>query len=125
MKTTERGYAGHFICAHRCTFTRNTLIEHYKIRVVVSTVGAMLLNDEYETIGFERYYETMAFHAKFEDPYWEADVSRQIDTPEFSISKIERESDKLADEMHERNVQCIIQAIKEKTLGELECNSTF
>ncbi len=60
MKRTERGWAGHFICAERCRFRRNTLLEIGDMAIVVSTVGAMMSRgeDKPETIGHERYYET-------------------------------------------------------------------
>lgn len=79
---TERGWPGHHICADDCQFRRNTLLtrEDKRVRIVVSTVGAMVDKNEhvYSTVGCDRVYETMVFHAKFEDPYWDADVSKQI-----------------------------------------------
>jgi hypothetical protein len=113
MKITERGWAGHFICSDRCVFHRNTLIEHNGYKIIVSTVGAMKnihSNDEkYEMIGADRYYETMVFHAKWEDPYWDIDVDRSLhfDLPQFSVDTIKRESDYIANEGHERNVEFI------------------
>ena len=105
VKITERGWAGHFICGNRCMFRRNTLIKFGDDRVVVSTVGLMQdWKDEnkIETVGYERYYETMAFKAKFEDPYWEADVENQIEFESpWSLNEKERESDHKANKMHD------------------------
>ena len=118
IEQTERGYAGHFICSHRCTFKRNTLLEYGDVRVVVSTVGNMRLDDKIEPIGCERYFETMAFKAQYDDPYWEADVSNQINfNSDWCISECKHKSDKEADYMHER----VVAEIKEKLLsGELK-----
>ena len=81
LKVTNRGWAGHFICAHRCRFRLNTLIEYGDIRIVVSTVGGMehpLKEGKFDTIGLNRHYETMAFRAKFDGTFWDADVQRQV-----------------------------------------------
>lgn len=78
VNVTERGWAGHFICADRCRFRRNTLLEYGGKKWVVSTVGAMVVDREWESIGHNRWYETMAFWSKG-DEYNDADVSRQID----------------------------------------------
>lgn len=75
---TERGWAGHFICADRCLFRRNTLIEGASDSVVVSTVGAMRLDRQpgIVPIGASgRYYETMVFGARKYRMYVDADVS--------------------------------------------------
>jgi hypothetical protein len=61
---TERGWGGHFICADRCLFRRNTLLHNTDTgaKIVISTVGLMKGPDGgIEAIGWERYYETMAF----------------------------------------------------------------
>ena len=79
MKITERGWAGHFICANRCRFRRNTLIEGAGRRIVVSTVGGFFTNEGLQQIGHNRYYETMAFAAKDDGGYVEADVSEPLD----------------------------------------------
>lgn len=107
LKRTERGWAGHFICSHDCTFRRNTLLEYGDIKIVVSTVGNLvpkLSTREAETIGYNRYFETMAFHAKQDKQgYWDANVSMQIDfNSEWAISEPWQE-DK-ANEMHENVV---------------------
>lgn len=94
IKRTERGWAGHFICASSCLFRRNTLLELGDVRVVVSTVGNMVSPPEVrailarykltksdmpmEKIGHNHHYETMAFGARFEDPYWDADVQKKV-----------------------------------------------
>lgn len=89
VKRTERGWAGHFICANRCRFRRNTLLEKGEVRIVVSSVGLMekWTGDPrqdrnvrgFETIGCERYYETMVFHAEpAPSRYFDADVSREV-----------------------------------------------
>ena len=82
IKKTERGWPAHFICADRCVFHRNTLLEYQNIKIVVSTVGLMhsfLKKGEFEEIGLNRYYETMVFHANHNDTrYYDIDVSRQI-----------------------------------------------
>jgi len=81
IKRTERGWAGHFCCADRCQFRRNTLLECGDIHIIVSTVGAVKNLDErggYTTVGYDRVYETMVFHAKWDGTYWDAAVSNQI-----------------------------------------------
>ncbi len=116
MKITERGWPGHFICGHRCVFHRNTLVEHNGYKIIVSTVGAMwdihsVNKIKYEMIGCDRYYETMIFHAKWEAPYWDVDISRTLyfdNSPQQSVDTIEQESDDAANTMHEENVQFIV-----------------
>ena len=66
---TERGWAGHFICSDRCQFRRNTLIDFGKKKIIVSTVGLLRLerdDKKFETVGYNRFYETMALEAKKE-----------------------------------------------------------
>ena len=78
VKLTERGWAGHYICADRCIFHRNTLLEKNGVKIVVSSVGKMRDRRNMEqltTIGCDRYYETMVFFAK-EDKWQDADASR-------------------------------------------------
>jgi hypothetical protein len=99
---TERGWPGHFICADKCFFRRNTLLEHRDIRIVVSTVGLMQYgNSGFTEIGCDRHFETMAFHAQREqDKHWDADVTRQVYfNGRWQIS--DKTKDYEANEMHE------------------------
>lgn len=98
---TERGWPGHFICANRCRFRRNTLLTYNDIRIVVSTVGLMELDGKFETIGHNRHFETKAFHADKNDKrYFDADVSKQVYfDSEWAIA--EPNADDRANEMHE------------------------
>ena len=115
IRITERGWGGHFICASRCRFRRNTLLEWEDNRIVVSTVGLMQNweGDKIETVGYERYYETMAFKAKWEEPYWEADVCEQVDFDSpWSLNEKERESDWKANKMHETVITEVSEQMK-------------
>lgn len=98
---TERGWAGHFICANSCRFRRNTLLTYNDIRIVVSTVGLMEKNGKFETIGYNRYFETMAFHSDPNDKrYHDADVRKQVYfDSEWAIAELD--ADDKANEMHE------------------------
>ena len=106
---TERGWAGHFICAERCLFRRNTLLERGDVKIVVSTVGALMLPMsppdsnmvEMHTIGANnRYYETMAFHSNPKDErYHDADVTNEVHfKSNWSIN--EKDADDKANDMH-------------------------
>ena len=117
VKRTERGWAGHFCMADRCQFRRNTLLEIGDIRIVVSTVGAVFESkgNNYMEIGYRRHFETMVFHARFDDPYWDSDVSREIgfESP-WSVFGVEKTSDFEANKMHERVVEEITQKLLKK-----------
>lgn len=80
VKRTERGWAGHFCCADRCLFRRNTLLEYGGLKVVVSTVGRMLnlKGDDFEPVGFKRHFETMAFVALENDKFNDMDVTKEV-----------------------------------------------
>ena len=111
-KIIERGWGGHFICAERCLFRRNTLIDFGRKKIVVSTVGMMRdihgEDGSFDTIGAGgRYYETMAFRARKEGPYWDADVGKQIYFKSEwaicanSLKELPPASDNLANDMHD------------------------
>lgn len=120
IKRTERGWAGHFIGSESCSFRRNTLIESNNNAIVVSTVGGYRPNNKTETIGSNgRYYETMAFYAKQEESYLEADVSREIGFDSQwalcydSSNDIPDDVDNIANQMHENVVNELMLHIQE------------
>lgn len=103
---TERGWAGHFICANQCRFRRNTLLECGDVQIVVSTVGLMENYDktkgkpQFREIGFDRHYETMAFHADPADTrYHDADDQQVYFDSPWAIAEVD--ADDRANDMHE------------------------
>lgn len=131
VKITERGWAGHFICADMCKFRRNTLLEYGNKKWIVSTVGAMpeseimkkypelCSKNGFETIGLDRYYETMAFEAKnctekgSDCVYLDANVSKQIYfDSNWAIDHINFGTDKEANDMHDAVVMELTEKIK-------------
>jgi len=114
VKKTERGWAGHFCCAERCKFRRNTLLEFNNIKIVVSTVGLMKTLDgkKYEKVNLHGYFETMAFYADKEDKrYNDADVERGVKfESKWYIKKIDADDE--ANEMHETVVKEISEKLK-------------
>jgi hypothetical protein len=113
MKIAERGWAGHFIASRWCLFKRNTLIEHENIKIVVSTVGNYapphngFNTIDIETIGYNRYFETMAFHADPHDEFMDANVTEQISfESDWAIGAPWKEKE--ANEMHDKVVQEIM-----------------
>lgn len=127
MKITERGWVGHYICGDRCRFRRNTLIESNGRRVVVSTVGAMFTDDKMEAIGAGgRYYETMAFGAKDQAGYVEANVSDQLgfESPwsicASSPKKLPADVDNAANAMHDAVVAEFVAQLSEQPNARIE-----
>jgi hypothetical protein len=111
VKSTERGWAGHYCCADRCMFRRNTLVEASNgIKLVVSSVGAMRKIgakdsslDSYESVGCGRFYETMVFHADNNGKYIDADVCRNV-TPSkkrWFVKELNENSDNEANDVHQ------------------------
>ena len=120
VKITERGWAGHSICADSCKFRRNTLIEYEDKHWIVSTVGALVVNigngkSKIDTIGSgNRYYETMAWKAKFDGTYWDVNIDNPIHfDSDWAVNKCEFASDQLANDMHETVVKELSEKIQE------------
>lgn len=130
VKRTERGWPAHFIFASRCVFHRNTFLECGDNRIVVSSVGHMEAWDKnqnvhkVETIGYNRYYETMVFNVKketfegYEDYYWDADTynSVEFESP-WAISDFIFTSDMRANDMHD--------AVVDEMAKRMESGETF
>lgn len=116
LKITERGWPAHYICAESCTFRRNTLIEYADLKWVVSTVGRQHPlddSDDWVKIGRNRYYETMAFKAKQNGIYWDADTSNPIDFDSaWAIHDCAEDSEFRANEMHDKVVAELSEKIK-------------
>lgn len=114
VKRTERGWAGHFICSDRCKFRRNTLLEYEGKFIVVSTVGRMEYTGDpmLDTVGLDRYYETMAFYSKASDlRYHDIDVERQIYLDcDWTLNEID---DNKANDMHEKAVDWVSRQMME------------
>ena len=115
VERVERGWGGHFICADRCMFRRNTLLTCGDRRVIVSSVGLMKslrgAEEKFEEIGHQRYYETMAFEAQHDGRYWDADVSKEVQfSSPWAIADVD--ADDRANDMHEAVVSEIISSLR-------------
>ena len=121
VERTERGWAGHFICANACRFRRNTLLKKGKTKIVVSTVGLMespIGENEFTIVGVDRYYETMAFFAKSNDKFCDADVGREIEfESSWYLSELDAEIE--ANEMHEQVVYELTQKLEKGIIKEI------
>ena len=106
ITTEDRGWAGHFFMSDRCNFRRNTLVSYGDKHIVVSTVGDCRVDGKPIEIGHHRYYETMMFWSQLElELYLDADITKKIVfTGDWSVSKLDKESDKEANTMHENAV---------------------
>lgn len=114
VKRTERGWAGHFICSYRCQFRRNTLLEYEGVFIVVSTVGRMEYTGDpmLDTVGRDRYYETMAFYSDTSDlKFHDIDVERQVHLDcDWTLNEID---DNKANDMHEKAVDWVSRQMME------------
>lgn len=119
VKRTERGWAGHFCAADECRFKRNTLLEFDGTKVVVSTVGRWVPPTEkkIERVGWGRYYETMAFIAKKNDKYDDANIDCEVDLMDVDTYIDKPSADIEANEMHENAVSFVSERLKEYHLG--------
>lgn len=115
VKRTERGWAGHFCLGYRCEYHRNTLLEYNGTKVVVSTVGRLqkdLLRPLYDEVGRDRHFETMAFLAKENDKYNDADISKEIVfDSNWSLPRLDMELE--AEDMHE----AVVKEISERLIN--------
>ena len=109
---TERGWIGHYICADRCLFRRNTLLEYGDFAIIISTIGLMKTIDKksYEEVGAGRYFETMVFHAKKNDRWKDANISKQI-YPDTNCYISELDADDKANDMHEAIIKEFIEKL--------------
>lgn len=121
VKRTERGWAGHFCGSSECLYHRNTLLEYGDKKVVVSTVGRWLIKDcdgkrKFETVGLDRYFETMAFIGRELEPrYIDADVTQKVRfDSNWCLDRPDMENE--ADEMHEAVVAEITKDLINDTL---------
>lgn len=122
VKRTERGWPGHYICAHTCLFRRNTLLEYMNKKWIVSTVGNKQLDNKPDMIGADRWYETKVFEAELVNGYWDVDVSKEIQSKQDwgiwgntweEVEEKYRPIDNSANEMHERIVDEMTERIVE------------
>lgn len=114
IKTTERGWAGHFICSSKCRFRRNTLIEYKDVKIVVSTIGAMFTQGKIDTLRCGRHYETMAFHSDLNDTkYHDIDVKKKVDLKcKWTIDRFDEDTDNEANDMHDNAVKWVCEQLK-------------
>lgn len=126
VKRTERGWAEHFIAADYCRFRRNTLLEYEDRKWIVSTVGAYfpVSSRSIDTVGYNRWYETMVFEGEMQDGYIDINVEKQIESDNDwgiwgetweEVMKTYHTPDNAANDMHER----IVDEMTEKIQGEV------
>lgn len=107
VKRTERGWAGHFICSHLCSFRRNTLLESADGRsLIVSTVGALRDPQNMEgvirEISYKCYYETKVFKTKQNGPYIDIDVTQEVFLDKIDPTFTDSICGESLEELHEK-----------------------
>lgn len=122
-KTTERGWPGHFMLSHRCSFRRNTLIEFSTQSIVISTVGGLLTENEedFEPISLGYYYETFVMGAITKGVYVEGDMTQILWTGRW-INKLEEGVDNWVNSKHDQIVEKLsrnVCGLDEKMIGQI------
>lgn len=126
VKRTERGWIGHFIGGADCMYHRNTLLEYGDKMIVVSTIGQYMPSNkrkeywhsgklDFEMIGRDRYFETMAFVADKKDKYHDSTGQQVYFNSKWEINDIDGELE--ADKMHEDVVAELSQHLVNDTLN--------
>lgn len=124
VKRTERGWGAHFIAASKCLFRRNTLLEYKDKKWIVSTVGNYIpmYSGAPDTIGHQRWYETMVFEGEMQNGYIDIVVEKTIDTDNDwgiwgetweEVMDTYHTPDNAANDMHERIVDEMTKKIQE------------
>lgn len=119
MKTTERGWIGHHVLGDRCLFRRNILVEHKGVKIVVSSIGNMI---DIHAVGYPNeitiqpitqyrdskiYFESLVFHAKYNDPYNDADVERLIPCNVVPAADLFIRDDRIWNTFHDNTVKAV------------------
>ena len=121
MKTTYRGYQGHFI--GKCRFHLNTLIDFedpFIKNIIVSTVGQYIVNEKMEELGCDKdsLFETMVFNTQFEEVKIDKKivVFEEIVPSEIECHRTKNEVE--AQNMHDEIVTKYVEGKKERWVNE-------
>ena len=97
-------------------------MEYENKKWIVSTVGAMVMEDKFQEIGMSRWFETMAFVGEEKNGYIDIDVSQEIpfdsewgiwgDSWEQVLAE-NPDVDNVANAMHEKVVEELTRKIRE------------
>ena len=90
------------------------MLEYDPVKIVVSTVGNLVVqrdgNTKIDTVGYERYYETMAFHVG-DNRFHDIDVEKQVELDcEWQLNEVD---DLKANDMHENAVAWVTEQLLE------------
>lgn len=116
IKTTERGWVVRTYSQSGLRFSRNTLVEFYNLKVIVSTVGRLCLLGLNEPIPLPEggYYNTKAFIPKESSKYdHNIDINKEIVIGcKNAIDHFDEDTDNEANEMHENAVKWVCEQLK-------------